>query len=133
MRASKRSVSFPAVRRRAALLVVAEEGLDEAGNHRAWLLPGRTKKPTRTLSVKRRDDYAVTDLTFLPGGDLVILERRYRPPISLFMRMRRVAQADINEGAVLDGEVLIEMSLPRSDRQYGRRSPCTGRRTARVY
>jgi hypothetical protein len=95
-----------------ALLVVAEEGFDQAGNHRAWLLPGRTKKATRTLSVKRRDEYAVTDLTFLPGGDLVILERRYRAPMSLFMRMRRVAQADIKEGAVLDGEVMIELSFP---------------------
>jgi hypothetical protein len=94
------------------LLLIAEEGFDAAGNHLAWLLPGRTVKRARTLSVKRRDEYAVTDITFLPGGDLVILERRYRPPFSLFIRMRRVAQADIAEGAVLDGEVLIEMSLP---------------------
>jgi hypothetical protein len=95
-----------------ALLAISEAGLDEAGNHRAWLMPGKSKRAIRALSVKRRDEYAVTDLTFLPGsGDLVILERRYRPPFGLNMRLRRIKQADIAENAVLDGEVLIEASL----------------------
>jgi hypothetical protein len=95
-----------------ALLVISEAGLDKDGNHRAWLLPGKSKKPIRALSVKRRDEYAITDLAFLPvSGDLVILERRYRPPFGLNMRLRRIRQADIAENAVLDGEVLIEASL----------------------
>ena len=93
------------------LLAVAEEGFDAAGNHRAWLLAGTSSRPARALSVKRRDDYAVTDLAFLPGGDLILLERRYRPILSLHMRVRRIALADIREGAVLDGEVLIEAGL----------------------
>jgi len=45
------------------------------------------------------------------SGDVVILERRYRPPFGLHMRLRRVALADIAENAVLDGETLIEASL----------------------
>lgn len=93
------------------LLVVSEAGLDDAGNHRAWLLPGNTKKKPRALSVKRRDEYAITDLAFLSGGDLVVLERRYRPPFGLHMRMRRIPQASIAEGAVIDGGVLIEASI----------------------
>lgn len=93
------------------LLAISEAGLDTAGNHRAWLLPGKTKKPARALSVKRRDEYAITDLAFLSDGDLVVLERRYRPPFGLHMRLRRIKQADIAEGAVLDGEVLVEASI----------------------
>jgi hypothetical protein len=94
------------------LLVMSEAGLDEEGNHRGWLLAGNTRRPPRALSVKRRDGYSLTDLTFLPvSGDLVILERRYRPPFGLHMRLRRIQQADIADGAVLDGEILIEASL----------------------
>jgi hypothetical protein len=50
-------------------------------------------------------------MTFVPGGDLVILERRYRPPFSLHMRLRRVAGGEIKPGAVLDGAVLMMASL----------------------
>jgi hypothetical protein len=94
------------------LLIVTEEAYDGSGDHLAFLLPGRTKKKIRPLTVKRRDGYAVTDLAFLPGGDLIVLERRYVPPFSLSMRMRRVAQSAIAEGVVLDGEVLLEASFP---------------------
>jgi hypothetical protein len=94
------------------LLIVSEEGKDAAGDHLAFLLPGRTKKPARPLTIKRRDGYAVTDLAFLPGGDLVILERRYVPPFSLSMRLRRIAQSTIAENAVLDGEILLEGFFP---------------------
>jgi hypothetical protein len=94
------------------LLIVTEEAYDASGNHLAFLLPGRTKKPIRALTLKRRDGYAVTDLVFLPGGDLLVLERRYVPPFSLSMRLRRVAQSTITAGAVLDGEVLLEASFP---------------------
>lgn len=94
------------------LLAISEEAFDDAGNHGAWLLAGRTKKPARALSFRQRDEYAVTDLVFLPGaGDLIVLERRYRPLFSLNMRLRRVPLAEIREGAVLDGEVLLEASF----------------------
>jgi len=101
----------PAGPEKGTLLVVSEAGLDTDGNHKAWLLGGRTGRPVRALSVKRRDDFAITDLDFLPDGDLVLLERRYRPPLGLHMRLRRVAAGTIAAGAVLDGEILIEASL----------------------
>jgi hypothetical protein len=96
------------------LLIVTEEAHDAAGDHLAFLLPGRTKKKIRPLTLRRRDGYAVTDLAFLPGGDLVVLERRYVPPFSLSMRLRRVVQSTIAEGTVLDGEVLLEAAFPVS-------------------
>jgi len=97
------------------LLIVGEEPLAAGEDHPAWLLPGRTRKPARALKLKSRDGYAVTDMAFLPGGDLVVLERRYRPPFSLYMRLRRIALQTIREGAVLDGDVLLEASLAGQD------------------
>ncbi|HVV93329.1 MAG TPA: esterase-like activity of phytase family protein [Hyphomicrobiales bacterium] len=91
-----------------ALVVVTEEQLDEAGNHVAWLLDDAG---AHRFAVKMRDGYAVSDMSFLPGGDLVILERRYRPPLSLRMRVRLIAWRDVQPGRTVDGEVLIEASL----------------------
>jgi hypothetical protein len=91
-----------------ALVVITEKQLDKAGNHVAWLLHDGTAE---RFTVKMRDGYAVSDMTFLPDGDIAILERRYRPPLSLYMRVRLLRAVDIAPGAVLDGPVLMEASL----------------------
>jgi hypothetical protein len=93
------------------LLVATEEAFGPDGNHAAWLLPADGKGTAQPLAITLRDGFAVTDMTFVPGGDLVILERRYRPPFSLNMRVRRVAGAEVKAGAVLDGTVLMQASL----------------------
>lgn len=103
---------IPGGKEKHTLLIATEEAYDSKGDHLAFLLQGYTKKKIRPLTLKRRDGYAVTDLAFLPGGDLVVLERRYVPPFSLSMRMRRIQQSAIAEGALLDGEVLLEASFP---------------------
>ncbi|GGE51766.1 hypothetical protein GCM10007276_31030 [Agaricicola taiwanensis] len=91
-----------------ALLTIAEEGFDDEGDHPAWILgAGRAQE----LSLAHRDGYAVTDLAMLPNGDGLVLERRYRPPLNLSMRLRRIPGETIMPGARLDGEVLMEASL----------------------
>jgi hypothetical protein len=91
-----------------ALIVVTETQHEAAGDHVAWILDqGRAQR----FSVKMRDGYAVSDMTFLPDGDIAILERRYRPPLSLRMRVRLLKTADVKPGAVVDGPVLMEASL----------------------
>jgi hypothetical protein len=92
------------------LLVISEEPFP-AENQAAWLVDPAGREPAIRLEVRARDGYAVTDATFIPGGDLVILERRFRRPLSLHARLRRVARADIVGGAVLDGAILMETSL----------------------
>jgi hypothetical protein len=92
------------------LLVISEEPFP-ADNHAAWLVDPEGREQAPRLEVRARDGYAVTDATFIPDGDLVILERRFRPPLSLHTRVRRIARADIMAGAVLDGAVLMEASL----------------------
>ena len=88
-----------------ALIAISERTLDEAGNNRAWLL---RQDRTASLSVRRRDDYDITDAAVLPGGDLLILERKFRLLSGPAFRIRRIAATGIRAGAVLDGDVLIE-------------------------
>ena len=95
------------------LLAVDEETLDEAGNAKAWIVPLDGSAPS-TLSVRREAPYDVTDLTRLPNGDILMLERRYTPISGPGMRIRRVAKDTIKPGATLDGEVLIELGVSSS-------------------
>lgn len=105
----------PAGQRHAGkLVIVTERSLDAAGNHRSFVLDPGAKDGddnVQRFTVKRSDDFDVTDCTFLPPGDLLILERRYSPVRGVAMRMRRMPLAAIEDGALLDGPVLIEADL----------------------
>jgi hypothetical protein len=90
------------------LVVVTEESLDAAGNLRAFVLKG--SNATR-FSVKRSDDFDVSDCTILPTGDLLLLERRFSVARGVAMRIRRVPLAAIQEGAIVDGSPLVEADL----------------------
>ena len=73
------------------------------------------------FSVKRRDDFDISDCTVLPSGDVLLLERRFawlRGGIA--MRLRRIAIADIKPGALVDGPVLLFADMALPDRQHGR-------------
>jgi hypothetical protein len=63
------------------------------------------------LHVRKIGDFDITDLDFLPGGDMLMLERRFVPFFGLGFRIRRIAQKSIQPGALLDGPVLIEANL----------------------
>lgn len=96
------------------LVVVTERSLDAAGNHRSFVLdPGAKDGNADVLrfTVRRSDDFDVTDCTVLPPGDLLILERRYSPARGVAMRMRRLPLAAIQDGALVDGPTLIEADL----------------------
>jgi hypothetical protein len=86
------------------LIVVTERGLDAAGNLLSFLIKGMT---FGEFTVKRTEDFDVSDCALLPGGDLLILERRYSPWRGIAMRIRRLPVAAIKPGALVDGPVLI--------------------------
>jgi hypothetical protein len=92
------------------LIVITEESLDSAGNHRSFLMKPDGSRVER-FSVKRSDDYDVTDCTILPPGDLLILERRYSPARGVAMRIRRIPLTAIKPGALVDGRVLIDADM----------------------
>jgi hypothetical protein len=94
-----------------SLIVITERSLDSAGNNRSFILkPGDGKHAAR-FSVKRSDDFDVTDCTILPPDDLLLLERRYSPARGVAMRIRRIPLVEIKPGALVDGKPLIEADL----------------------
>lgn len=88
------------------LLAVAERTLDQAGNMVGWLLAGAKSAP---LSYKRRDNFDLSDLCALPGGDVLALERKLVIPQGFLMRLRRIPAASIRAGALLDGSALATL------------------------
>jgi len=90
------------------LIAISERGLDRAGNILAFLIGGASPG---TFTVKRIASYDISDAALLPGGDLLILERKFSWTAGLFVRMRRIALAEIKPGALVDGPVLFEADL----------------------
>jgi hypothetical protein len=90
------------------LVAISERGLDKDGNLLAFLIGG--PRPG-TFTVKRSKDFDISDATVLPSGDLLILERKFSWTSGLFIRVRRIALADVKPGAVVDGPVLFEGDL----------------------
>ena len=87
-----------------ALMAFSERGLDPDGNLKAFLIGGATPGE---FSVKRRDDFDISDSATLPSGDVLLLERRFTWWTGIAMRLRRIAIADISPRALVDGADLL--------------------------
>jgi hypothetical protein len=87
-----------------ALVLIAERSPDANGNNRAWIVGG---PEAGAFSVTRTEDFDVTDATFLPDGDLLILERKLNFPEGFAMRLRKIPSGSLTPGATADGEVLL--------------------------
>jgi hypothetical protein len=86
------------------LIALSERALDESGNIKGFLLAGRQHE---TFTIKRSDDFDITDAAATPAGDLLILERSFSLLRGVRMRIRSIPLKAIAPGAVLDGEILI--------------------------
>jgi hypothetical protein len=91
-------------------IAIAEGNFDKAGNTRAWVWP-KNGATGFSFSVARLDNYRVTDLAVLPGGDILILQRNFVPAFT-GMAIARVAAADIKTGAVVKPHLLFEARQP---------------------
>ena len=84
-------------------LLLAEEALDENGNHRGELLGVNDKG---ALAYANSPVVNPTDCKFLPNGDLLVLERG----VSLFafvMNLRLVPAAEVRPGNLMTGQLLL--------------------------
>ncbi|KRB21328.1 MULTISPECIES: esterase-like activity of phytase family protein [Mesorhizobium] len=90
------------------LVVVSEKSLDKAGNIYAAIIEGPRKG---VFTVKRNDDFDITDGAFLPDGDLLLLERSFTMAGGLKMRLRRIHGESVEKGAVADGPVLLDADM----------------------
>src|SRR5215472_552811 len=88
--------------------LIAISELDKAGNISGFLIGGASPGH---FAVRRSSNYDVTDAALLPGGDVLLLERRFSWSSGLAVRMRRIALGEIKPGAVVDGPVLFDVDL----------------------
>jgi hypothetical protein len=86
-----------------ALIVMSERGLDTKGNLLGFIVGGMGG----TFTLKRTDDFDVSDCAIAPGGRLLVLERRFSWTRGVAMRIRSVPLATIKPGALVDGPELI--------------------------
>lgn len=63
------------------------------------------------FEVKRHAGFDITDMAFLPDGDILLLERWYRPLRGVGMRIRRIPGESLKPGALLDGPYLLDADL----------------------
>ena len=108
------------------LIAISERGLDADGNIIGFLIGGPTPGQ---FSVRRTENFDISDAVLLPSGDLLMLERKFSWLGGIGIRIRRIALDIVAPGAVVDGPVdLRGRSRPR-DRQHGRhRRPRHARR-----
>jgi len=84
-------------------LLLAENALDEHGNHRGELLGVRDRGP---IGYTNSPIVNPSDCAFLPNGDLLILERGVAL-FSFVMALRRVPAAEVKAGHLMAGELLL--------------------------
>lgn len=90
------------------LLAISERALTAQGDIRAFLIGSG---PAREFYVKRTNDFDVTDLAFLPGGDLLLLERWFSAWRGVAFRVRRIDLAAIRPGATVDGPIVLSADM----------------------
>jgi hypothetical protein len=90
------------------LIAISERGLDANGNIIAFLVGGKTPGQ---FSVRRTDNFDVSDAVLLPSGDLLLLERKFSWLGGIGIRIRRVALASLAPGALIDGPAIFNADL----------------------
>jgi hypothetical protein len=84
-------------------MAISERGLDAAGNILGFLIGAGAG----TFTVRRTEEFDVSDCTIAPRGDLLLLERRFSWARGVALRIRRLPLANLKAGAVLDGPQLV--------------------------
>jgi hypothetical protein len=87
------------------LIAISERGLDDKGNLLAFLAGG---PQAGQFSIRRTDNYDISDAVILPRGDLLILERKFSLMSGVGIRIRRLALKDIAPGTLVDGPSIFD-------------------------
>ena len=90
------------------LIAMSERGLDARGNLIAFLVGGPTPGQ---FSVRRTDNFDISDAVLLPSGDLLILERKFSWLGGLGIRIRRIPLKSLAPGAVVEGPSIFNADL----------------------
>lgn len=90
-------------------LLLTERFTNQDGTHKGWL---QTHNQFAPLSYVAAHGYVPTDLATLANGDVLVLERRYRPLLGIATRLRRVPGTSIRLSARLKGTILLQLKPP---------------------
>src|SRR5215218_7496949 len=90
------------------LIAISERRLDAEGNILGFLIGGRT---SGQFSLRRAENFDVSDATLLPSGDLLVLERKFSWLGDVGIRIRRIALKAVAPGAVVDGPAIFVADL----------------------
>lgn len=87
--------------------VLSEESRDPVSNLRGYIV--NTDNKWELLNLKATDDFLPTDMTVLPSGDIVLLERSYKVLSGVKMRLSLIKKSDIAPGAIIGTQELARM------------------------
>jgi hypothetical protein len=90
------------------LIALSERGLDHDGNLMAFLIGGPSPGQ---FSVRRSNNFDVSDAVLLPSGELLVLERKFSWLAGIGIRIRRIALKSVAPGAVVDGPSIFDADL----------------------
>jgi hypothetical protein len=90
------------------LIALSERGLDAQGNLIAFLIGGPTPGQ---FSVRRSQDFDISDAVLLPSGGLLVLERKFSLLAGIGIRIRHIALNSVVPGAVVDGPSIFDADL----------------------
>jgi len=92
------------------LVAISERNETADGELRGWLW---RKGATHEFHIARYEDYRITGLAILPGGEEIItVERSFTPPISVGMAMRRFKVTDLEKQKTGAGRLVFEGKIP---------------------
>lgn len=88
-----------------AVVAIAERARKNDKPTRGFIVTGPRQGE---FSVRRSNGYDVSDLAFLPDGDMLLLERQFLLFEGFHVRLRRVEAEAIGPDAEIDGAVIFE-------------------------
>ena len=99
------------------LIAISERGLDAQGNITAFLIGGKTPG---LFSIRRTENFDVSDAVLLPSGDLLLLERKFSWLGGIGIRIRRIPLASVAPGRRGRRPLDLRGRSRQRDRQHGR-------------
>ncbi len=90
------------------LIAMSERGLDRDGNLVAFLVGGPSPGQ---FSIRRSENFDISDAVLLPSGDLLVLERKFSLVAGVGIRIRRIPLAVVAPGALVDGPSIFNADL----------------------
>src|SRR3982075_13451 len=90
------------------LIAISERGLDRDSNLIAFLIDGPTPGQ---FSVRRTDNFDVSDAALLPSGELLVLERKFSWLAGVRIPIRRLALQTRAAGGGVDGPSIFDADL----------------------